>query len=121
MKLMPPRSDILLAVVVVVVTTLVNGLLGMHGHGPDAAGYALTALAGIALAWWRLRPTTVLLAVFACHLAFGFVVAGPGVIYLPLIIAFGVCVVRGDRRVAYGVLVAGYAVAVGVPYLAGHR
>src|ERR1700759_1745102 len=96
----PARTDLLLATVVVIVTTTVSVLLARHGHGPaNAGGYVLTAAAGIPLAWWRLRPTVVLLIVFACHLLFGLVAGGPSLIYLPLIIAFGLCVVHGDRWV----------------------
>lgn len=111
-----PARDLLLAGVAVAVT--VGGSVGLGEHRPHplpVLGYVLAVLAGAALAWLRARSTTVLLVVFGVHLCASLTGLDYQPIYLPLIVAFFVTVVRGDRRVAYGVLVAGYAVAVGAP------
>jgi signal transduction histidine kinase len=109
----PVTGDVVMAAAVAAVTAVLGGLFGAHhGHPPGAVGFLLAVVAGGALAWWRDRPTAVLLVVFCCHLGTAALVAGGGPVYLPLIVAFGGCVLRGDRRVAYGVLGAGYGVAV---------
>ena len=113
MMIRPPTVDVLLAVAVAVVTAAAGGLAGVHhGHLPGPAGYLLAVAASGALAWWRTRPTSVLLVVFACHVAAIALVTEAVPMYLPLVIAFFAGVLRGDRRVAYAVLAGGYGVAL---------
>lgn len=112
----PSRSDLLLAVVVTVIATGGSAGLGWHRqHLVHPIGAVLTLAGGVALAWWRVRPTAVLVWVFGLHLlyaALGYEV-GPG--YLPVLVALFNGILRGDRRVAYPLLAAGYLVAIGFP------
>ncbi|HEV2638754.1 MAG TPA: histidine kinase [Actinocrinis sp.] len=80
-------------------------------QAPTVLGYLLIVVEGVALAWRQRAPNVVLLVVFAAESAFTLSGYPPGLVYLPLIAAFGSAVVYGDRRIAYAVLVAGYLLA----------
>ena len=111
-----PSQDVLLGAVAVLITVAGSVTFGEHHHHPlPLLGYLLAVVAGGALAWLRGHTSTVLLVVFGVHLCASLVGLQYMPTYLPLIVAFFVTVVRGDRRVAYAVLAAGYAVAIGVP------
>ena len=74
-------------------------------------GYLLILVAGIALAWRRIAPNTVLVIVFAAVTAYSAAGYPAGPIYSPLIVAFMFALVHGDRRISYAVLAAGYLLA----------
>ena len=74
-------------------------------------GYLLIGAIGVALAWRRIAPNTVLVLVFALVAGYNLIGYPSGPIYVPLVGAFLFCYVRGDRRVAYASLVAGYLLA----------
>jgi signal transduction histidine kinase len=92
-------------------------------RGLDAFGVVLLVAAGLALIAMRRHPNLVLLAVYACVLVYDRMDYPRGAAYLPLIIAFFTTVTRGDRRVAYAILVLGYLLsalpAIGTSGLAG--
>ena len=115
----PSGRDVLIAAGLAVVTVAGSYAIGRHaGHqagqpvarlGP--AGYVLAVSACAALAWRRMYPTIVLLAVFGLVLGYNQAGYPPGAIYLPLIVAFCTAVFRGDRRVGYSVLATGYLIS----------
>ena len=115
----PPRGDLLIAAAATFAAVAGSAALSAHlttrsGHSfvhLDALGYLLAALPGPALAWRRAWPNLVLLWTFAAVTAYGAAGFTPGPVYIPLIIAFFTAITIGDRRVAYAVLAAGYALA----------
>lgn len=108
----PRRVDMLFGAVVTVVC-VAAALAAYHGSG-WTPGYLMAAIAGGAVAWWRVRPTSALLAVFGMYLVDVAIGAAPAPVFLPLIICFAAAVVFGRRWIAHAVLVAGYVVAISV-------
>jgi signal transduction histidine kinase len=106
------RGDIVLAALLTPVLLAATAGGHWHGHRPaGVAGYLLVAAAGAGLAWRRAAPTAALLWVFAGAMTYSALGYAGGPIYVALIIAFVTAVWHGDRRVAYAVLAAGFAVS----------
>ena len=85
---------------------------GAGAHPLGVLGYLLIVAECVALAWRRLAPTVVLLIVFTLESTYTLLGYAPGGVYFPLITAFAMAMVYGNRRVTYGVLAAGYLIAV---------
>ncbi|WP_429425686.1 sensor histidine kinase [Nocardia sp. GAS34] len=76
----------------------------------------MAAIAGAAVAWWRVSPTPALATVFGLYLVDVVVLrVVPAPVFLPLVITFVATVLFGRRWLAHLVLVLGYLVAVSVP------
>ncbi|TVT34829.1 sensor histidine kinase [Amycolatopsis rhizosphaerae] len=110
---LPRRGDVLLAAVVTTVGVAME--LATYHRLPWVPGGLVAAAGGACVAWWRVRPTAALLAVFLMYVADTVLGVMPVPVFFPLLITFVAAVVFGDRRVAHAVLVAGYLVAVDVP------
>lgn len=114
----PRPVDLLLAAGITVI--VVAGSTAVGAHAPASAGfrhlgptgYLPLLAAGAGLAWRRVWPTSVLVWVLGWITVYNGVGYPPGPSYLPLIVAFCTAIIRGDRRIAYAVLAAGYANAV---------
>lgn len=115
----PRLRDVLGAFATTVFVLVASAAVGDHAarhfgqpyQSLAAPGYLLIITTGVALAWRRLAPNTVLVVVFAAVTAYTAIGYPAGPIYSPLIVAFMFAIVHGDRRVGYAVLVAGYLIA----------